>query len=66
MKHVKYIDRHFDENLKTVETICTSKVYEVRPVRYPSGMVTKVKVWNTRLNKMVYVREDNDIIEVID
>lgn len=66
MKHVKYIDRYFDENLNSIKNECVSKVYDVRPVRYPSGMVTKVKVWNNRLNSMVYIRADREIIEVID
>ena len=66
MKHVIYIDEYFGENLTRICREQKSKVYGETSTRYPSGWKTLVKVWNTRLNKMVWVRKDNDIVAVID
>lgn len=66
MNHIIYIDRHFDKNLMRVETICRSKVYRVSSSYTPSGLKKYVRVWNTRLNKMVDIRFDTDLVEVID
>ena len=72
MKHITYIDRYFtgavDANNHLIETkeVRKSKVYGTYSVRYPSGMKTMIKVWNTRLNKMVSIRQDTELVEVID
>jgi len=65
MSHVIYVDRHFVDG-KEVKREQKSKVYEIYNVRYPSGMKEMVKVWNTRVNKMVSVRMDSEIIAVVD
>lgn len=66
MNHIIYIDRHFDKNLKRVETICRSKVYRVSSSYTSSGLKKYARVWNTRLNKMIDIRLDTDLVEVID
>lgn len=72
MKHITYTDTFFtgavdaNNNLEQVTEIRTSKVYGERQVRYPSGKKTLVKVWNTRLNKMVEIRKDTEMVSVID
>lgn len=66
MNHITYIDRYFGENLTEIKEICKSKVYGTYSCRYPSGMKTMIKVWNTRLNKMVSIRKDTELVEVID
>ena len=65
MNHITYIDRYFIEG-KPAEAIRSSKVYGTYTTRYPSGIKTMVKVWNTRLNKMVSIRKDCDLVAVID
>ena len=71
MKHITYIDRYFtsnaaNDNIIEVKEIHKSKVYGERQVRHPSGWKTYIKVWNTRLNKMVEIRKDTELVEVID
>lgn len=65
MKHITYIDRYFVAGKETKE-IRRSKVYGEFQAGYPSGWVTLIKVWNTRVNKMVYIRKDCELVEVID
>jgi hypothetical protein len=69
MNHITYIDRYFtaeDNKVVEVKEIRKSKVYGTYSCRYPSGMKTMIKVWNTRLNKMVSIRKDTELVEVID
>ena len=66
MNHITYIDRHFNKDLKRVETICRSKVYKVYSSYTPSGLKKYARVWNNRLNKMIDIRLDIDLVEVID
>ena len=66
MNHVTYIDRYFGENLQRIEEVKKSKVYKTYTAQYPSGKVQMIKVWNTRLNKMVDIRADHDLVAVID
>lgn len=71
MKHITYIDRYFTSNATNdgiieVQEVHKSKVYGERQVRFPSGWKTYIKVWNTRLNKMVEIRKDTELVEVID
>ena len=70
MKHISYIDRYFDGSLTNgrlteIKEIRKSKVYGERLAHSPSGWKTFIKVWNTRLNKMVEIRKDTDLVEVI-
>ena len=65
MNHVIYVDRLFVDG-KEVMREQKSKVYGVYLVRYPSGVKEMVKVWNTRVNKMVSVRRDSEIVAVVD
>ena len=65
MNHITYIDRYFVE-AKEVKEVRKSKVYGTFSQRYPSGVKTMIKVWNTRLNKMVVIRKDTELVEVID
>ena len=66
MKHITYIDSYFGENLQRINEVRKSKVYGEYQVRYPSGVKTMIKVWNTRLNKMVSIRKDTELVAVID
>ncbi len=72
MKHITYTDSYYtgaaDANGHLIQTteIRKSKVYGEYQVRYPSGIKTMIKVWNTRLNKMVSIREDTELVSVID
>jgi hypothetical protein len=72
MKHITYKDTYFtgevDANNHLVQAteIHKSKVYGTYTVRYPSGIKTMIKVWNTRLNKMVSIHKDTELVEVID
>jgi hypothetical protein len=49
-----------------VENICRSKVYKTYSAHTPSGLKRYARVWNTRLNKMVDIRLDTDLVAVID
>ena len=66
MNHITYIDRYFGENLQRVENTCRSKVYKIYSAHTPSGLKQYARVWNTRLNKMVDIRLDTDLVAVID
>lgn len=71
MKHITYTDKFFksvDANSlpQQVSEIRRSKVYGTFLQWFPSGQKTMIRVWNTRLNKMVVIREDIDLAEVID
>ena len=66
MNHIAYTDRYFRENLKRVETVCRSKVYRTYSAHTPSGLKHYARVWNNRLGKMVDIRLDTDLVEVID
>lgn len=66
MNHIAYTDRYFRKNLQRVEVICRSKVYKTYSAHTPSGLKHYVRVWNTRLNKMIDIRLDTDLVAVID
>ena len=66
MNHIIYIDRTFDNNMNTIETQCKSKVYGTFSARYPSGVKKMARVWNKRLNKMIAIRLDHDLVSIID
>ena len=66
MNHITYIDRYFGENLQVVKQTCRSKVYKTYYAHNPSGVKQYARVWNTRLNKMIDIRLDTDLVEVID
>jgi len=66
MNHIIYTDRYFEKNLQRVEVICRSKVYKTYYAHNPSGLKQYARVWNTRLNKMIDIRLDTDLVEVID
>ena len=72
MKHITYKDTYYngqvDENnhLVQVTEIRKSKVYKEFTCHYPSGVKSMAKVWNTRLNRMVDIRLDIQLVEVID
>ena len=72
MKHITYIDRYYtgavdaDNHLIETKEIRKSKVYGERSARHPSGWKTYIKVWNTRLNKMIEIRKDTELVEIID
>lgn len=66
MNHIAYTDRYFGKNLQRVEVICRSKVYKTYSAHTPSGLKQYARVWNTRLNKMIDIRLDTDLVAVID
>lgn len=72
MKHITYKDSYYtgtvdaNNHLVQVTEIRKSKVYGTYSTRYASGWKTMIKVWNTRLNKMVSIRKDTELVEVID
>jgi hypothetical protein len=66
MNHITYTDRYFGENLQRMENTCRSKVYKTYYAHTPSGLKQYARVWNTRLNKMVDIRLDTDLVAVID
>lgn len=72
MNHITYTDTYYtgavDANGHLVQTteIRKSKVYGTFSKHYPSGVKTMIKVWNTRLNKMVVIRKDTELVSVID
>ena len=66
MNHIIYIDRTFDNNMNTVEIQCKSKVYGTFSAHYPSGVKKMARVWSKRLNKMVAIRLDHDLVSIID
>jgi hypothetical protein len=66
MNHIIYIDRTFDSNMNTVEIQCKSKVYGTFSAHYPSGVKKMAHVWSKRLNKIVAIRLDHDLVSIID
>jgi hypothetical protein len=66
MNHIIYIDRTFDSNMNTVEIQCKSKVYGTFSAHYPSGVKKMARVWSKRLNKMIAIRLDHDLVSIID
>ena len=65
-RHVIYIDRFFNgESLHAVEREQKSKVYKTYTFHSASGPKVGVKVWNTRLNKMVEV-DNRYIVSIVD
>lgn len=66
MNHIIYIDRTFDSNMNAVEIQCKSKVYGTFSAHYPSGVKKMARVWSKRLNKMVAIRLDHDLVSIID
>ena len=72
MKHIIYKETYYtgavDANNHLIETtrVQRSKVYKEFSCHYPSGVKKMAKVWSTRLNKMVDIRLDIQLVEVID
>lgn len=72
MKHIIYRETYYtgevDANNHLVQTTREqrSKVYKEFTCHYPSGVKQMAKVWNTRLNRMMDIRLDIQLVEVID
>ena len=72
MKHIIYTETYYtdevDANNHLVQTTRTqrSKVYKEFSCHYPSGVKKMAKVWSTRLNKMIDIRLDEQLVTVID
>ena len=72
MKHIIYKETYYtgevDANNHLVQATREqrSKVYKEFTCHYPSGVKQMAKVWNTRLNRMMDIRLDIQLVEVID
>lgn len=66
MKHITYIDNYYNEKMEFISEVRKSKVYGTYTKSFPSGQTTIIKVWNTRINQMVSIRKDTQLVKVID
>jgi hypothetical protein len=64
MSYIIYKDEYFENGVKMFKEQ-QSKVYGTFTKRFPSGNVKMIKVWSTRLNAMINIRADHQLVSVI-
>lgn len=64
MSYIIYKDEYFQNGQRVVEEK-RGKVYDTYSKRFPSGYVKMIKVWSTRLNAMMSIRADHQLVSVI-